>query len=51
VPVDWYAVITDVVNSSEAIEAGRYKEVNTAGVLAAMGISNLRNDMDFPFLF
>ncbi len=51
VPEDWHIVITDVIDSTGAIESGRYKEVNTAGCLAAMAISNITNDMDFPFLF
>jgi hypothetical protein len=50
-PDDWYLVMTDVVNSTEAIAEGRYKEVNTAGSLGAMAISNLTRDMQFPFLF
>lgn len=51
VPADWYVAITDVINSTQAIEAGRYKDVNIAGGLAAMAISNVNNGMDFPFIF
>lgn len=51
VPEDWHIVITDVIDSTSAIESGRYKEVNTAGCLAAMAISNITKDMDFPFFF
>ncbi len=50
-PRSWFVVMTDVVNSTRAIEEGRYKEVNTAGCIAAMAISNLKSDMQFPFLF
>jgi hypothetical protein len=50
-PESWYLVMTDVVNSTDAIAAGRYKEVNTAGSLGAMAISNITGDMKFPFLF
>jgi len=50
-PGSWYLVMTDIVDSTPAIREGRYKEVNTAGSLAAMAISNLTNNMDFPFLF
>jgi hypothetical protein len=50
-PEDWYVVMTDVVDSTGAIAEGRYKEVNTAGSLAAMAISNVLKDMRFPFLF
>ncbi len=36
-PDDWIIAVTDVSHSTEAIEQGRYREVNTAGaaVLAA----------------
>jgi len=50
-PESWYFVVTDVVNSTQAIEEGRYKEVNTAGSIAVMAISNIKKDMQFPFLF
>ncbi|MEM8906785.1 MAG: DUF3095 domain-containing protein [Bacteroidota bacterium] len=50
-PDDWWVALTDVVNSTGAIEAGRYKDVNTAGGLAAMALSNVNQGMDFPFIF
>src|SRR5437762_3509336 len=51
VPENWYVVITDVIDSTRAIEQGKYKDVNIAGGLAAIAISNAFNDMDFPFIF
>ncbi|AYV56080.1 DUF3095 domain-containing protein [Leptospira kmetyi] len=51
VPDDWNLVITDVVNSSDAIRNGNYKDVNIAGGITAMAVSNLMGDMDYPFLF
>lgn len=50
-PMDWYVIITDVVNSTIAIQSGNYKEVNTAGSLAVMAITNATGDMEFPFIF
>lgn len=50
-PDDWVVVITDVVNSTQAIEGGRYKDVNTAGALAAIAIANALGSLDFPFVF
>ena len=50
-PPDWYIVITDIVNSTTAILEGKYKDVNTAGSLVAMAISNIKKDMNFPFIF
>lgn len=51
VPDDWWVACTDVVGSTKAIEAGAYKEVNSAGSLAAMAIGNHFGGMDFPFFF
>lgn len=51
VPDDWWVACTDVVGSTKAIESGRYKEVNSAGSLAAMAIGNHFGGMDFPFFF
>jgi hypothetical protein len=51
VPDDWFVACTDVVGSTAAIESGRYKEVNSAGSLAAMAIGNHFGGMDFPFFF
>jgi hypothetical protein len=50
-PADWVVGLSDVVHSTEAIEAGRYKTVNVAGaaVIAAMG-NALRGEA-FPFVF
>ena len=51
VPSDWYVVVTDVVDSTKAIEAGQYKDVNTVGALTVMAISNVFNSLKFPFVF
>ena len=51
VPDDWWVACTDVIGSTLAIEAGKYKEVNSAGSLAAMAIGNAFGGMDFPFFF
>ncbi len=50
-PPDWYIIITDIVDSTSAILEGKYKDVNTAGSLIAMAISNVKKDMNFPFIF
>ncbi len=51
VPEDWVVIVTDIVKSTEAILEGRYKDVNIAGGLTLMGITNLLKDMEFPFFF
>lgn len=51
VPLDWFVVITDVVSSTQAIEGGKYKQVNTVGTLCAAAIANVEGDLEFPFVF
>lgn len=50
-PADWFVVITDVVNSTAAILNGKYKDVNMAGGLTAIALSNVLGTLDFPFVF
>jgi hypothetical protein len=51
VPDDWLIAVTDVVNSTQAIAEGRYKQVNVAGSLGAMALANIKSDLEFPFVF
>ena len=50
-PSDWLIGLTDVVNSTQAIAAGRYKSVNTAGAAVISAISNALPARKFPFVF
>ena len=50
-PDDWVIGLTDVVASSRAIEAGRYKAVNVAGAALIAAVSNALAQRDFPFTF
>jgi hypothetical protein len=50
-PIDWTIVITDVIGSTNAIEAGRYKEVNALGVACIIGLTNAIPGIDLPFCF
>lgn len=51
VPEDWWIVITDVVGSTKAIEAGRYKDVNTVGAATLAVLNKVIPDVIFPFVF
>jgi hypothetical protein len=51
VPEDWVIAMTDVVRSTDAIAAGRHKEVNIAGVLGIVAQGNFYKHLDFPFAF
>jgi len=50
-PDDWHVVMCDVRNSTAAVEAGRYKNVNTLGAAAITAVLNAAGDTDIPFIF
>jgi hypothetical protein len=51
IPSDWYIVITDIMGSTKAIEAGRYKDVNMLGVSSIIAVLNRAKHLDIPFIF
>ncbi|MCR4316879.1 MAG: DUF3095 domain-containing protein [Planctomycetes bacterium] len=51
VPDDWFVVITDVKGSTKAIEAGKYKDVNTVGAAAIACVQNAMGELEYPFVF
>ena len=50
-PDGWLIGLTDVVHSTRAIEAGRYKAVNTAGAALIAAVTNALKGRPFPFVF
>ncbi|HSI96049.1 MAG: DUF3095 domain-containing protein [Methylophilaceae bacterium] len=50
-PHDWWIVIADVAGSTQAIEAGAYKKVNTVGVACIAAVTNVDRAIDLPFVF
>ncbi len=51
VPGDWTVLISDVVNSTGAIQAGQYKNVNTVGAASITAILNACGETQVPFVF
>ena len=51
VPDHWLVAVTDIVDSTQAIAAGRYKTVNTAGAAMIAAIGNVLPGRDFPSVF
>ncbi len=51
VPDDWYIIITDIADSTKAIENGRYKEVNLLGASSIVAILNIVKKVEIPFVF
>jgi hypothetical protein len=50
-PADWTIGVADIVNSTEAIAARRYKAVNMAGAAVIAAITNALEGREFPFVF
>lgn len=50
-PQGWALAIADIVDSTAAIGAGRYKTVNMAGAAVISGVSNSLKRHDLPFVF
>ena len=50
-PADWTIGIADIVNSTQAIAAKRYKAVNMAGAGVIAAVTNALQEDEFPFVF
>ena len=50
-PDDWWVVVADVTNSTQAVNQGRYKEVNMIGASCITAILNATKNVDIPFVF
>lgn len=51
VPADWHIVLTDVKGSTQAIEQGRYRDVNSVAAASITAMLNSVKGMDIPFVF
>ncbi|SLN71841.1 hypothetical protein ROA7450_03967 [Roseovarius albus] len=50
-PDDWVLLVSDVVNSTSAIENGKYKSVNMVGAASITAVINIAGDVKLPFAF
>ncbi|PSH68181.1 adenylate cyclase [Phyllobacterium brassicacearum] len=50
-PDDWVLATADIVGSTKAIEAGRYKAVNMAGASVISALLNALGKRNYPFVF
>ncbi len=51
IPEDWYVLVSDVKNSTKAIEEGMYKQVNFVAALTIIGVLNIDKNLEFPYIF
>jgi hypothetical protein len=50
-PEDWTVGVADIVESTKAIAARRYKAVNMAGAAVIAAVTNALEGREFPFVF
>jgi predicted NUDIX family NTP pyrophosphohydrolase len=50
-PEGWVLAVADIVGSTKAIAAGRYKAVNMAGASVISAVTNALGHRDLPFVF
>src|SRR5436309_6931015 len=50
-PDDWTIGVADIVESTKAIAAQRYKAVNMAGAAVIAAVTNALEGREFPFVF
>jgi len=50
-PEDWTVGVADIVESTKAIAAKRYKAVNMAGAAVIAAVTNALEGREFPFVF
>ncbi len=50
-PEGWILALADIVGSTQAIEDGRYKDVNMAGASVISAVLNAVGKGDYPFVF
>jgi hypothetical protein len=50
-PADWHVATCDVRNSTAAVQAGDYKQVNTVAAAAVTAVLNAAGATEVPFIF
>ena len=50
-PNDWWVVVTDVKDSTKAIEAGRYRDINAIGGSSIAAVLNAVKPQKVPYVF
>ncbi|NYT46898.1 MAG: DUF3095 family protein [Candidatus Methanofishera endochildressiae] len=50
-PNDWLVIITDIKDSTQAIQQGKYRAVNAIGVASIIATLNAVKPLSIPFVF
>lgn len=51
IPEDWDVIVTDIYKSTDAIEKGRYKDVNFIAASTIIAVLNALPNVEIPFVF
>lgn len=51
VPSDWFILLTDVRGSTQAIQNGRYRQINLVGASSIVAVLNVAGKTAVPFVF
>ncbi len=51
VPDDWFVLLSDVRGSTQAIQNGRYRQINLLGASSIVSVLNVAGDIAVPFIF
>lgn len=51
IPNNWIIIVTDIKDSTKAIEGGNYKDVNTIGAASIVSAHNAMRELEFPYVF
>jgi len=51
IPDNWYVFVADIEGSTQAIDQGRYKEVNLIGALSIIAVLNACKSIEIPYVF
>ncbi|MBX2831326.1 MAG: DUF3095 domain-containing protein [Rhodospirillales bacterium] len=51
IPDGWWVGTSDIVGSTKAVAAGRFKDVNMVGASVICAVSNALGHSDYPFMF
>lgn len=51
VPPDWYVLVSDIRDSTNAVEEGAFKEVNFIATCAITSVINIEKRLELPFVF
>lgn len=51
IPEDWAVIVADIQGSAQAIQKGKYKEVNALGVCVLAAVVNAAKPLHIPYVF